>query len=68
MITLRKSPVVFNEEEHRYFLNGKELKGVTSTLIRRALPTQHARGMSCTRSSSTMTTTARLQKSMMTRA
>lgn len=41
MITLRKSPVVFNEEEHRYFLGNKELKGVTSTLIKRAFPDKY---------------------------
>ena len=41
MIELRKSPVVFNEEEHRYFLYGKELKGVTSTLIKRLFPDKY---------------------------
>lgn len=39
--TLVKSPVVFNEEEHRYFLGDKELKGITSSLIRRAFPDKY---------------------------
>lgn len=39
--TLTKSPVVFNEEEHRYFLGEKELKGITSSLIRRAFPDKY---------------------------
>ena len=39
--TLVKSPVVFNEEEHRYFLGDKELKGSTSSLIRRAFPDKY---------------------------
>lgn len=37
-ITLKDSGVSFNQKEHRYFLGGKELQGVTSTLIRRAFP------------------------------
>ena len=41
MIELIKSPVVFDEENHRYFLGEKELKGVTSTLIRRAFPDKY---------------------------
>lgn len=41
MITLRKSPVVFYEDEHRYFLGDKELRGVTSTLIDRAFPDKY---------------------------
>lgn len=41
MITLRKSPVVFYEDEHRYFLGDKELRGVTSTLIDRAFPDRY---------------------------
>lgn len=36
--TLVKSPVVFDHEHHRYFLGDKELKGVTSTLIKTAYP------------------------------
>jgi len=39
--TLAKSPVVFNEEEHRYFLGDKELKGITSSLIHRAFPDKY---------------------------
>ena len=41
MIQLVKSPVVFNEEEHRYFLGDKELKGITSSLIHRAFPDKY---------------------------
>lgn len=40
-ILLVKSPVVFDEKEHRYWLNGKELFGVTSTLIKRAFPDKY---------------------------
>ena len=32
MIKLKPSAVLFNHEEHRYFLNGKELHGITSIL------------------------------------
>ena len=35
---LNQSPVVFNAEEHTYRLGEKYLKGVTSTLVRRAYP------------------------------
>lgn len=38
MIELKKSPVLFLEDEHRYFLGDKELRGVTSSLIHRAFP------------------------------
>lgn len=38
MMELYKSPVVFDEVAHKYWLDGKELKGVTSTLIKRAFP------------------------------
>lgn len=38
MIELKKSPVVFVEENHTYWLGDKELQGVTSTLIHRAFP------------------------------
>ena len=41
MIELVKSPVVFYEDEHRYFLGDKELKGVTSSLIRLAFPDKY---------------------------
>ena len=40
-ILLAKSPVVFDEKEHRYWLNGKELFGITSTLIKRAFPDKY---------------------------
>lgn len=32
MIQLQDSKVLFNAEEHRYFLNGKELRGITGML------------------------------------
>lgn len=35
---LKKSPVTFKSDTHQYFLGDKELKGVTSTLIKRAYP------------------------------
>lgn len=38
MITLRESGVVFDKASHRYHLGNKELKGITSTLVRRAYP------------------------------
>lgn len=38
MITLAKSNVTFLQDEHKYFLGDKELKGITSTLIRKAFP------------------------------
>lgn len=37
-IRLKKSKVVFNEEEHTYHLGKKQLKGITGTLIRKAFP------------------------------
>lgn len=40
-INLAKSPVIFDEEQHRYFLGDKELHGITSTLIRRAFPNKY---------------------------
>lgn len=40
-IELVKSPVVFNEEEHTYFLGDKQLQGITSTLIHRAFPDKY---------------------------
>lgn len=42
MIRLRKSPVVFNEEEHTYWLGDKQLRGITSTLIKRAFPDKYS--------------------------
>lgn len=41
MTELIKSPVVFDEVEHRYFLGDKELHGITSTLIKRAFPDKY---------------------------
>lgn len=38
MIQLATSPVRFIEEEHRYLLGEKELRGITSTLVKRAFP------------------------------
>lgn len=35
---LVKSKVRFDEEQHRYFLDGKELSGITGTLIKKAFP------------------------------
>lgn len=35
---LNQSSVIFNAENHTYLLNGRYLKGVTSTLVRRAYP------------------------------
>lgn len=43
--TLAKSPVEFFPEEHKYLLNGKELKGVTSTLVKRVFPLKTPDGM-----------------------
>ena len=38
MPQLNQSPVVFNAENHTYMLDGRYLKGVTGTLVRRAYP------------------------------
>lgn len=38
MISLRPSGVHFVSATHQYFLDGHELKGITSTLIKRAFP------------------------------
>ena len=35
---LKESGVVFKEDTHQYFLNDKELQGITSTLVHRAYP------------------------------
>lgn len=35
---LKESGVVFKEDTHQYFLNNKELQGITSTLVHRAFP------------------------------
>lgn len=38
MIDLVKSSVVFNEEDHTYFLGDKELKGITGMISRQLFP------------------------------
>lgn len=38
MIELKKSPVRFVSDGHKYFLGNKELHGITSTLIKKAYP------------------------------
>lgn len=40
---LRQSPVRFESATHQYWLGDKELKGVTSTLVRRAYPDTYKR-------------------------
>jgi hypothetical protein len=40
-IRLNKSRVVFDESTHTYSLDGKPLKGITGTLIRRAFPQKY---------------------------
>lgn len=42
MIKLAKSPVVFNEQDHTYFLGDKQLQGVTGILQRRLFPDKHS--------------------------
>lgn len=42
MIQLRDSKVLFNPEEHRYFLNGKELQGITVLLHKHVFPQMYA--------------------------
>lgn len=41
-LNLNPSGVTFNESEHRYFLNKKELQGITSTIIRWLFPDTYA--------------------------
>ena len=41
-IKLNKSGVVFDQEHHTYTLNGVELQGVTSTLLRVVFPNRYA--------------------------
>lgn len=41
MVALMKSPVVFEPEEHRYFLGDVELQGVTSTILVTAFPDKY---------------------------
>lgn len=38
---MKESGVVFKEDTHQYFLNDKELQGITSTLIPRAYPGEY---------------------------
>lgn len=40
---LKKSPVTFRSEDHTYWLGKKELKGITSTLVKRAYPDTYKR-------------------------
>lgn len=40
---LNQSPVTFRSEDHTYWFGEKELKGVTSTLIKRAFPNTYAK-------------------------
>lgn len=40
---LKQSPVRFESATHQYFLGKKELKGITSTLVRRAYPDTYKR-------------------------
>ena len=39
-IELKESGVLFNEEEHTYWLDGKELSGITGMLQRQLFPTE----------------------------
>ena len=41
MITLKESGVMFLEECHSYFLNGKELKGITGMIERQLFPKKY---------------------------
>lgn len=41
MIELHDNGIRFDQGQHRYFLGGKELSGITSTLMRRAFPGQY---------------------------
>lgn len=41
MITLKESGVMFLEECHSYFLNGKELKGITGMIERQLFPNKY---------------------------
>ena len=42
MIALTKPSVVFDKESHTYFLNGKQLSGITALLERKLFPTKYA--------------------------
>ena len=39
-IGLKESGVLFNEEEHSYWLGGRELSGITGMLQRQLFPTE----------------------------
>lgn len=41
MTELRQSPIRFDEEKHEYWLDDRQLQGVTSTLLRRAYPDKY---------------------------
>ena len=41
-IELKQSDVIFNPEDHTYFLNGKQLSGITSLLERQLFPDTYA--------------------------
>lgn len=41
MIELVKSPVVFNEEDHTYFLGEKQLQGITGMISRQLFPDKY---------------------------
>lgn len=41
-IELKQSDVIFNPEDHSYFLNGKQLSGITSLLERQLFPDTYA--------------------------
>ena len=41
MIKLVKSPVVFNEENHTYFLGEKQLRGITGMISRQLFPDKY---------------------------
>ena len=42
MIELVQSGVLFNQKQHTYSLDGKQLQGITSTLMRLVFPDQYA--------------------------
>ena len=42
MIALTKPSVVFSKESHTYFLDGKQLSGITALLERKLFPTKYA--------------------------
>lgn len=42
MIKLTESPIKFLEKEHTYYLGGKQLQGITGTLIAKAFPNTYS--------------------------